>query len=220
MALPPRRALFGVPSSAIRAPSIAAWSAASRPASAGGDLVVHVGDRAGARRGRRTRRRRRAGRPPRRCRSRRRPARSRGPTAPPASATSASTVGRPRESQTRRPCTFAIARWAMLSLSVAPEPLRPGARAPRASVRGGFAISGSAVAPDAVALGLVGDVFDRRLAVDAREEKARQEPRRAASSSAAAPRRPPPDRRPRARRRRQDRSAPPPGSTGISAAGG
>ena len=58
-----------------------------------------------------------------------------------------------------------------------------------ASVRGGFAIKRQRGRPDAVAVGIVGDVFDRRLAVDAGEEKARQQrARRAPRARPAAPR--------------------------------
>ena len=117
-------ALSGVPSSAIRAGSTPAWSAASMPGqepaaispSTIADGARHVeaaeGRAAVAQVDRLAR-----------CRSRRRPARWRGRLAPPASRTSASTVGRPRESQTRRPLharDLVIARH-----HPSPKPARP-----------------------------------------------------------------------------------------------
>ena len=97
----------------------------------------------------------------------------------------------------------------------------PRRSATAASVRGGSAIKRQRGRPDAVAVGLVGDVFDRRLAVDAGEEKARQQPRRPGLELGP---RLPGDRRQigggervegaKIGRRRR------PASTGISAAGG
>ena len=176
MALPPRRAFAGVPSSSMRWRSISACAPASRPASAGAMISFTFAT------ARRTSRPPNAAPPSRRSTASPLPVEAPAgaiarPMTPPASATSTSTVGRPRESHTRRPCTFAIAAWAMLSLSVAPEPLRPGA--PHRGERSRrLRDQGQRGRPDAVAVGIVGDVFDRRLAVDAGEEKARQEPRR------------------------------------------
>ena len=79
-----------------------AWSAAVMPASARGDLAVDVRRPRAARRGRRS-----AAPPSRRSSASRDPVEAPAgaiarPIAPPSSATSASTVGRPRLSQTRR----------------------------------------------------------------------------------------------------------------------
>ena len=107
MALPPSRLLFGVPSSAIRMRSTAAWSAASVPRKAAAispEILACA---------RRTSRPPKAAPPSRRSSASPEPVEAPAgamarPRAPPASVTSASTVGRPRESQTRRPCTEAI----------------------------------------------------------------------------------------------------------------
>ena len=79
-ALPPRRDLFGVPSSSIRRVVDRFLVGRHRARSARGDLAVHRGHGAGHVMAAEARRRRRGGRPPRPTRSRRRPARSPGPS--------------------------------------------------------------------------------------------------------------------------------------------
>ena len=108
VALAPRRDLFGVPSSSIRRASSAAWSSARERRRRARAISPRHWRRRAARRGRRRPRRRRAARAPRACPSTRRPGTIARPTAPPASVTSASTVGRPRLSQTRRARTVRI----------------------------------------------------------------------------------------------------------------
>ena len=118
VALPPSVALFGVPSSAISA----RVDAGLVERVAAGERARRSGRRRwrspARRRSRRSARRRRAGRWPRASRATRRPARSRARTAPPASVTSASTVGRPRESQTRRRAD--AGRWSVVHRSRRP----------------------------------------------------------------------------------------------------
>ena len=116
------------------------------------------------------------------CPSRRRPGRSPGRARRLASTISASTVGRPRESQTRRPITLGnrvvhAARSARL---------RPGLAAisPRSS-DGGSSERLARRARTAALSSSVGDVFDRRLAVDAGQQEARQQRVRHARSRPA-----------------------------------
>ncbi len=130
--------------------------------------------RRASRRGRRTARRRRAGRPPRRRRSRRRPGRSRGRPHRRRAATSASTVGRPRLSQTRRPITRRIA---VALIRPAPPPRPP---AIGASVSDGASRKAPATRRTRSLSRRVGHVLHRRLAVDPGQEQRRQQRRRPA----------------------------------------
>ena len=147
VALPPRRDLSGVPSSSIRRASSAAWSAASMPGQRRRDLAVHVATarvHVVAAEGRAAVAQVDA---PRRVPVEAPAGAMARPIAPPASCTSASTVGRPRVSQTRRPRrTCAIAVSAHTSELHGPRP-----RARRAS-RSRPAASRSAPrhAPDAL----------------------------------------------------------------------
>ena len=94
--------LFGVPSSSISRSSSAAWSSAGHAHHRARDLAVDVGDGALHVEAAEARGRRRAARAPRACPCWRRRARWRGRRRRRAAATSASTVGRPRLSHTRR----------------------------------------------------------------------------------------------------------------------
>ena len=212
-------ALFGRAVERDQRASTASWSAASRPASAARDLAARPRRPRRARRGRRTRRRRRAGR-------RASPAAGRGAGRRDGAAdarrrrasTSTSTVGRPRESQTRRPWTAAADRGHVMP----GRSLRPGVAHRRERV-GGLRRSGRADARGRASLSPSrGDVLDRRLAVDPGEQQARQQPGGARlEPRPAAPSRRPPDRR-RPSASKQARNAPrgAPASTGTSAAGG
>ena len=127
-----------------QAPSIAAWSAASMPGQRRGDFAVDRGDRAAARRGRRSACRRRASRPPRPSRSRRRRVRSPGRPRRRRGAPRLRPSGRPRESQTRRPRTAAMRVSLMRSLDPG---LPPRPRAPRRAGRPGRAARRARDAP-------------------------------------------------------------------------
>ena len=120
-------------------------------------------------------RRRRADRPPRPSRSRRRPARWRGRARRPRAMTSASTVGRPRESQTRRPWT--VAMCGHVAAHSMPSSARPGVADLGEPVRRRRDQRDRDATHDARLSRSVGDVLDRRLAVDPREQQAGQQTR-------------------------------------------
>ena len=172
-ALPPSRLFCGVPSSAISAPSIAAWSAASMPGQRGGDLAVDRGYRAAHVAPAEPRAAVAQARSPRRSRSRRRPARSparqrRPPAAP-----------RPRRSAGRanpRPGGRARAtmRVSLMQLPLPRWPPRPRAP-PRAFDR--IEQQRPRDPPHPVLVGFERDIFDRRLAVDPRQQQPRQQVR-------------------------------------------
>ena len=176
MALPPSRALFGVPSSAISAPSSAAWSAASQPDQRRRDLAVHVRDRAAHVEAAEARRRRRAGRPPRR-----EPRRGAGRRDGAADGAAGERRPRPRPSAGRAsPRRGGRGRRAMRGRAHAAELLAPRRRAIGDQRRGRLgAASGRATRRTRSLSASVGEVFDRRLAVDAREEQAGQQRGRA-----------------------------------------
>ena len=110
------------------------------------------------------------------------------PTAPPASVTSASTVGRPRLSQTRRARDAADAAVGVgSSARAAVAPGAPATVVLMASVRSAGVGRQASDRPRSTRrdarrarASVVVDVLDRRLAVDAREQQARQQRRGAA----------------------------------------
>ena len=121
---------------------------------------------------RRSASRRRADRSPRASRGTRPRGRWRDRSRRLSSATSASTVGRPRESQTRRRLTRAIAIAHRIVLS------RRQARDQRLASAAETGSRDGAIARTrgrASFVGAVGQVLDRRLAVDAREQSAGQQ---------------------------------------------
>ena len=154
--------------------SSAAWSAASRPMSAAGDLAVHVGRPRASRHSRRTR-----SPPSRRSTASPLPVEAPAgamarPTAPPASGP------RPRPSAGRgcpRPAGRAPSAIVVCASYGPAPPPRPRASSP--SVSTGAASNARRDPPHPFLVGLRGDVLDRRLAVDAGEEQRRQQCRRA-----------------------------------------
>ena len=104
--------------------------------------------------------RRRAGRPPRREPVEAPAGAMARPIAPPASVTSTSTVGRPRESQTRRPGPRRS------SSSLMPESRLQASTNTRERHRRARQRSAARDAAHALPVALAGEVLDRRLAVD------------------------------------------------------
>ena len=134
-----------------------------------GDLAVHGGDGAGHVVAAEARCRRRGGR-----RASPEPVEAPAgamarPDAPPARMTSASTVGRPRESQTRRPITLAI--FALIGSDL----LGPGVADRCKHRRRRSRCSGTATRRTRSFAASPRHVLDRRLAVDAREKEAGQQ---------------------------------------------
>ena len=211
MALPPRRDLSGVPSSAISVASIAAWSAASAPTSAGA-----ISSRMPASAPR-------TSSPPRRGPP------SRRSTASPAAGRGAGRGDRAADRAAREPhlrldrrpaarIPDAAARAATAMTVIAHRPSRRSRRRRRPrGVGGGAAIRAVAHAGRASRSPSLGQVLDRRLAVDPGEKQRRQQRGRARLERRAAP----PSRRRRDRRRRARRSAarkpavPAPGAAGT-----
>ena len=172
VALPPSRRFSGVPSSSISRASIAAWSAASRPISAGAMTSVTLAT------ARVTSSPPNASPPSRRSTASPLPVDAPAgaiarPTAPPARCSSASTVGRPRLSQTRRPQHLHDRR-----MRSQPQLHRPGL-AHRGQGVGGCDQEGAGQAPHPLLVRQRSHVLDRRLAVDPGQEQAGQQARRA-----------------------------------------
>src|SRR5262245_66118188 len=175
VALPPRRALCAVPSSAMRHWSIASCSSARWPRRAGAisSLTARTAWLTPG--------------PPKAVSWSRRstpawvprdaPAGAMArPNAPPARRTSTSTVGRPRESHTRRPMTSEMCVSVILTCGFDIQFVRPGGRHLRQALARMQEQVGR-YAAHALLVAFFGHVLDRRFAVDARQKQPGQQAR-------------------------------------------